>query len=112
MILTDKALKDFNLFLSDKYGKFKVTEFQTTASAPIYECFLDEIDLPNILLNELIIEFFDSKGINIGVHKWGLNFWLSSIYNPFYNSLGCGFNTRQEATKQAIIKANEIYNNE
>lgn len=60
--------------------------------------------------NALIIEFFDSVEIHICVNKWSLSFWKSSIYNPHINSLGCNFESRQEATIQAIKKANNLYN--
>lgn len=110
MILTDKAKKDFELYLSQNYGKFETTTFQECASAPQYPIFLDEINLPESIENALIIEFFDDKDIFINIDKWSLSFWRASINNPYLNSLGCNFSSRQEATTEAIKKANEIYN--
>ena len=95
MILTGKAKGDFVKWVYSEYD-YK------------YEHLKDFYPLH--LLDGLIIEWFDSVGIYVDVNKWSLSFWRSSIYYPYLKSLGCGFSTRQEATTEAIIKANEIYN--
>ena len=61
-------------------------------------------------LNALIIEFFDSVGIYIGIVRFnvGSGYFESRIH--YNNGVYFTYVTRQEATKQAIIKANEIYN--
>jgi len=99
MILTDRALKDFLSKFGDR-----------------------EHEVDEIYLHALIIEFFDiSKIIIVPIHEH------SSYYCEIkdFNDKGFGnyksyvvvknsiedFKTRSEATKQAIIKANEIYNN-
>lgn len=63
----------------------------------------------DIYLNALIIEFFDSVGIYITIEPFknyqivyfdvSINFELHSVWK-----------NRHEATNEAIIKANEIYN--
>ena len=54
--------------------------------------------------NALIIEWFDSVGIYV-------NITVTYGFNWNIEGLGCSdFNTRKEATEQAIKKANEIYN--
>lgn len=111
MELTGKCKEKFEQWFSDNYGKFETTSFQECASAPLYQVYFDEIDLPKEIESSLMIEFFDNNDIFICVNKWSLSFWKSSIYNPHINSLGCNFETRQEATIQAIKKANDLYNN-
>ena len=101
MILTGKAKKDFSKFYIDNN----------------YDLTINFKNLPEIYQNTLIIEWFDSVGIYISIN-----------YVDFYDELrnNTGFETyvtnkglsvkfrsvssRQEATLQAIKKANEIYN--
>lgn len=59
-------------------------------------------------LNALIIEFFYSVEIYASTYICHDNTFDFSINNVTYNSFT---NSRQEATTQAIKKANEIYNN-
>ena len=60
--------------------------------------------LPQTCQNALIIEWFDSIGIYINISvTYGFNWYINELGGEDYNN-------RQEATKQAIIKANEIYN--
>lgn len=93
MILTGKAKEDF--LKSTKQGNL------VNVMADIY-------------LHALIIEWFDSVGINlcitpIYIHG-GLTF-KSSVDGMELLKEDLEFKkTRQEATKQAIIKSNEIYN--
>ncbi|MDM1073673.1 hypothetical protein HX001_14380 [Empedobacter brevis] len=65
--------------------------------------------LSKVSQNALIIEWFDSVGIYVNVVRlnsiWNYSFWFN--HNRYQ---GYDFKTRQEATEQAIIKANEIYN--
>lgn len=57
------------------------------------------------------IEWFDSVGIYIDVF-WSFGDFEFSIHTDNErNSLSVLCNSRQEATKQAIIHANELYNN-
>lgn len=100
MILTGKAKEDFL-----KWCKQDANWLQT------YE---------DIFLFSLIIEWFDSVGIYIELSRFtsGLKFefWHYTISDTrgvhLNNHMGNTVkeDSRHEATKQAIIKANEIYN--
>ena len=107
MILTGKAKESFIDYL-DKTNQIKIEKGILN---------LHWQDLPEKFKNALIIEWFDSVGIYISIN-----------YVDFYDELrnNTGFETyvtnkglsvkfrsvssRQEAIKQAIKKANEIYN--
>lgn len=109
MILTGKALKDFIKWLYKKHN------------LQPYNCFND------VILHATIIEWFDSISIFIHIEPnigGGASvFYPEIIYrnkdfidihekveNTKYMPTEMYFDSRQEATKQAIIKANEIYN--
>lgn len=65
----------------------------------------------DIFKNALIIEWFDSVGIYIDiviVFKKDTPKYV--YYYGRYTNQSQQYNTRQEATKHAIIKANKIYN--
>ena len=103
MILTGKAKEDFYKYINIE--DYKLFDY-------VRKKYANEI-----VLNALIIEWFDSVGIYISIN-----------YVDFYDELrnNTGFETyvtnkglsvkfrsvssRQEAIKQAIKKANEIYN--
>lgn len=98
MKLTRKCKKEFEKSLN---FKFTVED---------YEFVISENE---ILLNALIIEFFDSVGIV---------FWIAPYFNhdlgvmnewAGYNKkglIGTTHKSRTEATNEAIIKANDLYN--
>lgn len=85
MILNGKAFTDFGDQCKYDYNEF--------------------LKLDEPIQYALIIEWFDS-----------VNFYVEVIRNEGYfeyfvhEEWDYGFETRQEATKQAIIKANDIYN--
>ena len=103
MILTGKAKEDFYKYINIE--DYKLFDY-------VRKKYANEI-----VLNALIIEWFDSVGIFVSIN-----------YVDFYNEIrnDKGFETyvtnkglsvkfrsvsiRQEAIKQAIKKANEIYN--
>lgn len=93
MILTDKAKEDFKEWVFENY-------------------YFQDINVlyPLHLVDTLIIEWFDSAGIYIGVYP---NNNMSS-YLSFEMSINDDWIgeelTRQEATIQALKKANDIYN--
>ena len=62
--------------------------------------------------NALIIEFFDSVGIYINVfYKYIWRVEIRDSQSSLLSTLDYAvFDTRQEATIQAITKANDIYN--
>ena len=96
MELTGKASKDF-----EKY----VTELEV---AP-YISMLDSI--PKCYLYSLMVDFFDSVEIKIFIQE-AFTYYFRCYFSydniPYW--IHEKFNTRQEATKKAIEKANEIYN--
>jgi len=92
MILTGKAKEDFGMWHFENCNPFEYINWHL---------------LSDNLKNQIIIEWFDSVDIYIELFK--LNKFIWSINNLYEES---GFETRQQATEQAIIKANEIYNHE
>lgn len=64
------------------------------------------------VFNALIIEFFDSRGINILISNLDYqNWWWYDIKHFPNTTEGKNmFNSRQEALKEGIKKAVEIYN--
>lgn len=95
MILTGKALEHYKIWF-DKYYNDYWTYYQSKLT----------------ILNALIIEWFDSVGIYINIENLYYQSWWSYkvkiIPNIFEEKVMV--KTRQEATEQAIKKANEIYN--
>lgn len=99
MILTGKALEDFNKWNYD--NDFGYIDHEPTSLVVHFE------NLDENLRNTIITDWFDSVGIYINT----INNVDGSIYcrillldQAFYGS------DRQDATKKAIEKANEIYN--
>ena len=109
MILTGKAKEDFEKWLNKEMYYLGRNNFEDRDN--------NIEDLSDNFQNALIIEWFDSVGIFVSIN-----------YVDFYNEIrnDKGFETyvtnkglsvkfrsvssRQEAIKQAIEKANEIYN--
>lgn len=92
MILTGKCLE---AFIEWKLNNKKLSTIEV----------LDFKHLSNVSKYALIIEFFDSVGIYIELFKLENFIWA---INDLYEE--SGYNNRQEATTEAIKKANEIYN--
>ena len=95
MMLTEKAKQDFEKWLEDTDNIYGLDLFQ----------------LSNICINALIIEWFDSVGIYIGLVRFnvGSGYFEARIHYQggiYFTSI-----SRLEATEKGIIKANEIYNN-
>lgn len=102
MVLTGKAKEDF-------YKWYNCREGNTLTNNDLF--YYSE----ELIQNALIIEWFDSVGIIInigGVLQNGIyNFSFDIQENNTLNGVDkYGFDSRQEATKHAIIKANKIYN--
>lgn len=118
MILTDKALEDFNKWNYD--DDFGYIDHEPTSLVVHFE-YLDEF-----LQNTIIIEYLDSVGIYVDVgvnqitdkntNKSNCNFDVA-IFHPHHRieegrtltQLNINV-SRQEAIKQAILKCNIIYN--
>jgi len=80
MVLTGNALAEFASWSHDK----------CSALTPLPK------DLFDTLQQGLIIQWFDSVGINICVDRWSLKFWSANLYTPYRNSLGIEFTNREE----------------
>lgn len=121
MILTGRAKEDFLKWFDNYSQEHHHKEWLEN------DLYLDEVYLPSTILHALIIEWFDSVGYHIGIdpHIGGgvdvyyakivyrmPNFIDTWVYveNTMYNPIELHFESRQQATKQAILKANEIYN--
>lgn len=119
MILTGKAKEDFELWVNNTHddngnGQTGKRLFYIE-SIDDYKFINTEHYIHNIgesMLYALIIEWLDSLGLII-IIDYTNPFWYAYImegvgsHSTDYN----GFCSRQEATKQAILKANELYNN-
>lgn len=123
MILTGKAKEDFEKWLLTDGNE--IIKNGTIEYDLYYMC---KYMIPQNMVNSKIIDWFDSVGIYINVSpnyldhdrkysegdfKSVINFKngtsTKSVDYPFeYVLKPC---TRHQATEQAIIKANEIYNN-
>lgn len=100
MILTGKSKEDFERWNNDIYG--------IVDTAHSNEC-IEFRHLNPELQHSVIIDWFDSVGIRITVSYWDYTSkWQDVILGLINGSYE--HNSRHEATKQAIIKANDIYN--
>ena len=90
MKLTGKAKEKFLEYVLKNYG------YDKTA---ISYC-------PEIYLNAIIIEFFDSVGLFFSIN------YEDKVFDTYINTLWVDTNqpTRKQATEKAIERANEIYN--
>lgn len=91
MVLTGKAKEDFL-----KWCRQDATWIQT------YE---------DIFIHSLIIDWLDSVGVYISIgYRLDYDHWTLKVETLTGSDYERGYLSRHEATKQAIIKANEIYN--
>ena|SRR5690606_11103130 len=122
MILTGKAKADFEIWLL-KDGNEVIND--GTIEYDLY--YMCKYMIPQNMVFYKIIEWFDSVGYHIGIepHIGGgadvyyakivyrmdnfIDTWLD-VENTIYSPIELHFESRKEATKQAIIKANELYN--
>jgi len=103
MILTGKALKDFENWLRETHYKYYLSAYGVN---------------PDTCNYALIIEWLDSIGVYIEVGVWHREkniMYFGWDISDFEGYLRISHdrlkvNNRQEATRQAIIKAREIYN--
>ena len=111
MILTGKAKEDFNKWYWNEWFEDKERDsYQNKEDA------LSHLDFTDIVFsNAILIEWLDSVGIYVNTqitqtpvsHK----VYFECLIRSDRTKVSDFYTTRQEATKQAIIKANEIYNN-
>lgn len=104
MILTGMALEDFLVWVY--YGEdTNQASDESKIEKIIFHAnrWVEKQD--ERFIDTLIIEWFDSVDLHIGYYYTYVKF------QTYVNDSNKGkFNSRQEATEQAIIKANEIYN--
>lgn len=100
MILTRKAKEDF------LHWNHHVKDDKHSNSAR-----LGFAELNENLQNTIITEWFDSVGILIKIDPDIYSYTGLSFYASVNDELIDKLYSRHEATKQEIIKANEIYNN-
>ena len=96
MILTGKTLEHYKIWF-DKYYNDYWTYYQSKQT----------------ILYALIIEWIDSVGIYIEISFYDDCYWTYNIYSnkPVLEKETANIcNNRQQATEEAIKKANEIYN--
>ena len=105
MKLTDKCKQDFEKWF---FKRFKIlpSKEPTAFSTPFY-------DYDNSFKYGVLVDFFDSVEMYIEIqYRFFEDKWQFKIHidngKPDFRMFG--IKTRQEAREQAIIKANEIYN--
>lgn len=112
MILTGKAKADFEKWSCNNHNEQGKRLFYIEQEDN-YKFINTEHYIHNIsesVLYALIIDWFDSVGIRITVSYWDhTDKWQDVVLGLINGRFE--HNSRQEATKQAILKANEIYNN-
>ena len=92
--LTGKCKADFKAYHSNSKNQFKLNNIEFK-------------DLPCIVQNALIIEFFDSVGIKIGIDPV---YDMQGTYRAYIGNFGFQSMYRNVAVENATIKANELYN--
>ena len=105
-ILTGKAKSDFEKWLlTDGY---EVIENGTIEYDLYYMC---KYMIPQNMVYAKIIEWLDSVGIYVEVgYLHAYKEWYRDVSTETGSCYIRGWETRQEATKAAIEKANELYN--
>lgn len=122
-MLTDKAKRDFEEWLSKESEKYHQHEWLDN------DMYLDEIWLPPPIENSLIVEFFDSVGIYVDAQPWAdfedfdtyqktvfitnvsyLEYDEMKIYDDGSDEETNVFQSRNQATEYGIKIANLIYN--
>jgi len=107
MLLTNKAKEDF-IKWSKKQTDLQIgIQIPNTMGGTIFYLNSNIEILPKRILNNLIVDFFDSVNIPITLYtNWNTDEFGSQIKHYDF----CYFKTRTEALEKAIQKCNEIYN--
>jgi hypothetical protein len=100
MILTGKAKKDFIKWL---YFKHNLQPYNLFNEIIQYALIIEWFDSVGIYISINYVDFYDEFKNNTGFETYVTNKGLSVKFRIV--------SIRQEATEQAIKKANEIYNN-
>ena len=108
MELTGKAKEAFEKWLDNYSQKHHQKEWLDN------DLYLDEVYLPDELMNALIIEWLDSVGIITEVIATYYDGWtfLPLVYDNFANKhdIDVDYDSRQQATEKAIERAVELFN--
>lgn len=103
--LTGKAKESFERWFDDYSQKHHQKEWLDN------DLYLDEVYLPDEVLNALIIEWLDSVGIYVEVgYLVDYKEWYRKVSTTTGSCYIRGWYTRKQATEKAIEKAIEIYN--
>lgn len=107
MILTDKTKNDFINWYKNQTDLALEIQIPNTMGGVIFHLNSNPNRLPKRILNNLIVDFFDSVNIPITIYtNWRTYEFGSQIRHYDF----CYFKTRTEAIEKAILKANELYN--
>lgn len=112
MKLTGKCLKSFKKWLINKAWTSDQNIFTNyTERLALYKINNFE-QLPPSMKYGVLVDFFDSVGISISMNDFKNEFeWDILIYkSEKWWDCDKSVETRHEARKQSILKANEIYN--
>lgn len=115
MILTDKCLKDFEKWYKAKISSLEEYSLLTEKVKEIHVNWeYDYFDTRDLSMKySVIVDFLDSVGIEIEISH-DIDYEYSSPIGWIWFIEGVENNkwheTRQEARKEALKKANEIYN--
>ena len=106
MKLTGKCKEDFEKWVSKQpYSISHDVGERAMNIVPLSEMIEQ---LPQSMQYGVLVDFFDSVDIGISMNQYNNTYWYD-IENP-YTIDGDELKSRPEARKQAILKANEIYN--
>ncbi len=114
MELTEKCKEDFLEFVYYNEDCLSVNETNKKEIQDEASAYLSNLD--ERFRNTLIIEWLDSVGIYISIEPYKNLFDNGNLYFCFkiidypYISKNNVYQSRQEATTEAIIKVNQIYN--
>ena len=107
MILTDKAKIDFINWCKKQTDLTLGIQIPNTIGGVVFYLNSNPEILPKRILNNLIVDFFDSVDISITIYtNWKTDEFGSQIRHYDF----CYFKTRTEAIEKAILKANELHN--
>ncbi len=102
MELTGKAKEDFEKYIDTDYNNIEVRGSGCSILEYLEDC----------MIYPIYIDFFDSVGLNITLTlEFDYGYIIQENRYDEIEEVKKWYNTRDEATKEAIIKANEIYNN-
>ena len=108
-LLTDKTLKAFERYLIDNYKEEmeRISPFKSIYDSEVIGIFEK---LPDSMQYGVIVDFFDSVGIVLNINQNGIK---GNWYYTINGKVGLRVSTpetRPEARKAAVEKANHLFN--